>query len=220
MSMVTGDQIRDARIAKGWSQADLAKRVGVSQVTIQQIESGKITRSKFLPDIERELGINPDGNTARPVKPIERYAPVVGRIAAGVWLEHESAEDFGGVMVPHIPGVFPRLEQQAFEVIGKSMDLLGINHGDYVVCVPYFMARREPTDGDIVVVERTRDGGDIERSIKEVQVSHDRVALVPRSSDPRYQEPLFVSLGPAGVDGYEAIQIVGLVVGLVRRFGR
>lgn len=215
-----GDEIRARREALGWSQAELAKRVGVSQVTIAQIESGKITRSKFLPDIEHSLTPNSSGSQIVSVKPIRQYVPVVGRIAAGVWMEHDFPDEFEGVMIPQIPDVFPRLEQRAYEVSGPSMNLLGINSGDFVVTVPYFMARREPTNGDVVVIERRRDSGDIERSIKEVAVYMDRVELVPRSTDPRYQEPLVVSRGNDGRDDYRDIEIVGLVIGLFRRFGR
>lgn len=38
-----GAHIRAARIDKGWTQADLASRVGTQQKTISAIESGKMT---------------------------------------------------------------------------------------------------------------------------------------------------------------------------------
>ena len=50
--------IENAREAKGWSQKDLADRVGISQVAIQKIETGKTTQSKFLPKIAQVLGID------------------------------------------------------------------------------------------------------------------------------------------------------------------
>ena len=37
--METGEKIRVGREARGWSQADLAKRVGISQPAINKIEA-------------------------------------------------------------------------------------------------------------------------------------------------------------------------------------
>lgn len=37
---VTGEYIRSARLRRGWSQADLAARVGASERTIRSLESG------------------------------------------------------------------------------------------------------------------------------------------------------------------------------------
>ncbi len=49
--------VRVYREAKGWSQTELAKRVGTNQQTIEKIESGKTKRSSFLPQIFSALGI-------------------------------------------------------------------------------------------------------------------------------------------------------------------
>jgi transcriptional regulator with XRE-family HTH domain len=215
-----GDEIRAARERLGWSQAELARRVGVSQAAIGKIETGETTKSRWLPEIVAALSlINPPANLAAP-KTIERHAPVVGRVAAGIWLDHDTADEYSGVMVPYVIDAYPALEQKAFEVSGRSMDQVPILPGDYVVTVPYFEARREPLAGDIVVVERTRDGGYLERSVKEVAVYPDRIELVPRSSDPRFQEPLVVAKAGNPPDDTTQIEIVGLVVGLFRRMGR
>lgn len=52
-----GERIRQAREARGWSQADLGKRVGISQPAIQKIEDGRTQNSKFLPQIAGVLSI-------------------------------------------------------------------------------------------------------------------------------------------------------------------
>lgn len=54
-----GAIVRIAREGKGLSQGALAKRIGVKQQSIDAIERGETTRSKFLPEIARELGIPP-----------------------------------------------------------------------------------------------------------------------------------------------------------------
>lgn len=53
-----GDQVRLAREAKGWSQSELAEKIGANQQTIGKIETGKIKRSSYLGLIERALGID------------------------------------------------------------------------------------------------------------------------------------------------------------------
>lgn len=55
-----GTVIRAAREAKGWSQADLARATGIKQQSIDAVEKGATRRSKFLPEIVAELGIDPE----------------------------------------------------------------------------------------------------------------------------------------------------------------
>jgi transcriptional regulator with XRE-family HTH domain len=49
--------VKRARASKGWSQPELARRVGTSQQTIDKIETGKVKHSSFLPAIAVELGV-------------------------------------------------------------------------------------------------------------------------------------------------------------------
>jgi len=55
--MSTATRIKALREARGWSQHDLAQRVGVSQAAINKVESGITVRSRFLPEIARALGV-------------------------------------------------------------------------------------------------------------------------------------------------------------------
>lgn len=55
-----GRIVRSARENKGLSQAELGRGIGVKQQSIDAIERGETRRSKFLPEIVRELGIKPD----------------------------------------------------------------------------------------------------------------------------------------------------------------
>lgn len=38
--MINGDRIKQAREIRGWTQKQLAERIGIKQTTISQIESG------------------------------------------------------------------------------------------------------------------------------------------------------------------------------------
>ncbi len=55
--MLDGSSIRAAREAKGLTQAELADRIGVAQQTIEKIETGKVKRTSYLPEIDRALSI-------------------------------------------------------------------------------------------------------------------------------------------------------------------
>jgi transcriptional regulator with XRE-family HTH domain len=55
--MELGGLVRKYREALGLSQAQLGRAVGVSQATIDKIESGRTTLSRFLPRIAARLGI-------------------------------------------------------------------------------------------------------------------------------------------------------------------
>lgn len=57
-AMEPGEKIKVAREAKGWSQADLGRRIGISQVAIKKIEGGDTRQSKFLPHVALELGLD------------------------------------------------------------------------------------------------------------------------------------------------------------------
>lgn len=52
--------IRAAREKRDLSQAQLGALIGIKQASIQAVEKGETARSKFLPEIARELGIPPD----------------------------------------------------------------------------------------------------------------------------------------------------------------
>jgi transcriptional regulator with XRE-family HTH domain len=52
-----GARVRKVRLERGLSQAELGKRVGLTQSTIQEFETGDVKRSKKLLEIAAELGV-------------------------------------------------------------------------------------------------------------------------------------------------------------------
>ncbi|WCB48146.1 helix-turn-helix domain-containing protein (plasmid) [Nitratidesulfovibrio vulgaris] len=54
---VLAQRMRLAREKLGWTQSALAQRVGVRAQTIQAIESGRIRKSRYLPEIAAVLGV-------------------------------------------------------------------------------------------------------------------------------------------------------------------
>src|SRR6185437_10887176 len=53
-----GILIRQAREKRGLSQADLGRKVGTSQQTVEKIEGGKIKHSRYITKIGLELGLD------------------------------------------------------------------------------------------------------------------------------------------------------------------
>jgi transcriptional regulator with XRE-family HTH domain len=53
-----GELIRDTRMARGWSQSDLADRSGTSQQNIARLESGAVRHSRYLNQILGVLGLD------------------------------------------------------------------------------------------------------------------------------------------------------------------
>lgn len=53
-----GLKIREAREARGWSQAELAAKAGTYQQMVDRIESGAVQRSKLVPAIKAALGLD------------------------------------------------------------------------------------------------------------------------------------------------------------------
>lgn len=57
--MEPGEKIRIRREEKSLSQADLGRKVGVSQAAIMKIESGETKQSKYMPRIAMVLDLDP-----------------------------------------------------------------------------------------------------------------------------------------------------------------
>lgn len=198
--------------------ADLARALGTSRQNVSRWAQGRIG---VKPDVARQIASiltvsaeslvmgEPPANLDVIKRPT--YVHVRGTIAAGVWLEHDEAPQLTDVL-PVVGGRWSSLEQFAYRVSGPSVDKLRIYDGDYVVCVPYFDARRYPTQDDVVVVERRR-GVTIERTVKQLALTANGCELWPRSTDPRFQAPLAVNRQGEGEESDGTIiEITGLVI--------
>lgn len=204
--------------AKGMTIAKLARELGTSRQNVSRWASGQIG---IKPEVARQIAQiltvpaeslvmgDFNENLSMPTRP--RYVHLRGIIAAGVWLEHDEAPQLTDAL-PIVGGRWSSLEQYAYRVSGPSVDKLRIFDGDYVICVPYFDARRWPTQDDVVVVERRR-GVTIERTVKQLAVGDGGCELWPRSTDPRFQAPIQVNKQGEGEepDG-TTIEIIGLVI--------
>lgn len=60
-----GDRIREAREARGWTQADLAEQSGVPKRTIQEVETGRVTKPQRSTDLKLRAALDIEGDAAR-----------------------------------------------------------------------------------------------------------------------------------------------------------
>ncbi len=135
----------------------------------------------------RRMDMTTEVAAAQPVGTV----PILGEVAAGIWMESSlfESENQENSHIPFDPR-FPIESQFILKVRGESMNLVAPN-GDFILCVDYFKAMITPKVNDLVLVERSKDGGmTIERTAKELVRKNGRVELMPKSSDPRFQEPI------------------------------
>lgn len=60
-----GDEIARARTERGWTQEDLAERSGVPKRTIQEIESGRVSKPQRATDIKLRQTLDIEGDPVR-----------------------------------------------------------------------------------------------------------------------------------------------------------
>jgi SOS-response transcriptional repressor LexA len=143
--------------------------------------------------------------------------PIRDRVQAGAWL----AMDENNQIEPKLSSTvrdprYPSVDQWLSEVMGDSMNALGIFEGDLVHIVELIGSGWYPRTGDIVEVERIRfDGAERELTIKQVEVTGPNTALLwPRSTNPRWSEPLSLGSDEEGLE----VRIRGFMINLVRRY--
>lgn len=157
--MDLGELIARARQERKWSQADLGRRVGISQAAIAKIEAGQTLKSKWLPELTTLLNIPMTGGQpdyAIPQKPetlatllsnLPQDVPVKGVVVGG----SDADFSFNGSVAEYVkrpPGLASANGVYAVYVTSDSMsprfepsDLLFVS------------SARPPVVGDYVVVE-------------------------------------------------------------------
>jgi phage repressor protein C with HTH and peptisase S24 domain len=194
--MDSGKLIETERLRRGWSQAELGKRVGISQPAIRKIEVGTTSKSKHLPKIAEELGIplakldpalsqhNGSGtiNQTRH-NPVTRTNPELHtfpgeRLMGATDLPvHSIVQGGRGALV---------LSSEPFTQIGRPHNLLGIKDAYGVLVsggsmalefregdIAYVNPHLPPREGDPCVFQSHKDDGAVEAVIKYLARSGD-----------------------------------------------
>lgn len=206
---------------RGTNMKAVSLASGLGETAVFDILSkGKDPTLTTLAAIVKHLQLSYDellGNTVPAAQP--NTAPVIGETAAGQWLEPDAWDEAKYPPVPFVPDRYGDLTQSAYRVVGPSMNLK-IPDGAFVITVQYWEVRNQPQDGDIVVVERRRDGGLIERTLKEVVIRANQIELTPRSSDERFKEPIIIPRSKPQTNDPLEVEIVALVIGSYTPIGR
>jgi len=192
---------KNARIAAGLTQEQLAERAGVSRITINRIEKKDALSRKQAKLFAPVLGVDEEtlilgqqtADTFERSKSGLGSVPVIGEVAAGIWLE---VDVFDEPRLEPIPTVldarYPPESQFALIVRGPSINRTA-KDGAILLCVS-MDSGISINDGDLVIVERTRaQGAMVETTAKFVKRRNGGYELWPHSTDPRYQEPLFIN---------------------------
>ena len=232
------DRLKAARIAAGFSSArQAAEAMGVSADTYTQHENGtrgfpanraqkyatffRTTPERLLygrGDSIPTTELSPSRNDAL-TRPALAFLRVRHTAQAGMWFEAdvvsqvEDETEYPVVSHPQLKGV----EQWLERVVGDSMNLF-FPEGSIVHVASTIAMHHEPLQDQHVIVERIRAGGHLrERSIKQVNLIPGGIELWPRSTNPKWSEPLKVT---EDTDTPEAVtvQIVGLVIGRYQSF--
>ncbi len=191
-AMEPGTLIKNERVRRGWSQAELGTRVGISQVAIKKIEAGGTVKSKYLPKIAQELGIplhhldaslSKDGvnHTQKGVAPphnpqlltipgeqlMGRHdLPVYSIVQGGRGALVLSSEPYQSIARPQI--LLGLKDAYGVLVKGNSM-AREYNEGD----IAYVDPHRHPKDGDPSIFQSHKDDGTVEAVLKYLARSPD-----------------------------------------------
>lgn len=149
---------------------------------------------------------------------------VEGVVAAGVW--REPSFRMSDKMVIDTPPPIPGMQRFGLVVEGNSMDL-HYENGTVLDCVSIFTNGVPPQTGDHVIVERIKEDGLRELTVKEFVERDGEYHLRPKSSDPAHQE---IPVGRPDHDyhGDGEVRVIGFVVSaipprslsLMRRLGK
>lgn len=211
------DRLKAARRHGKVTQADLAKKLGIDQSSISNLESGKSASSSYSYQIAKICGVNPDwlvmgiGEMVEKVglaEPDGSYEvmpgpaigqekiPIISYVRAGDFCEAEDPFEPGEAddWLPfRPPGAGPRT--YALRVEGESNDPR-IRNGEVVIVDP----DRPPDPGKYVVAKRHSDS---KVTLKQLSIAEGEYFLKP--GNPNWPEPIIK------VDGDWSI--CGVVIG-------
>jgi len=193
--MEPGKLIKTAREKKGWSQADLGKRVGISQPAVKKIEAGETKKSKYFPKIGQVLEIplvqldptlspsshgsvnQPDGNTRGEWNVKLNAIPTPELLGEADLPVYSIVQGGRGALV---------LENEPYTHIRRPKRLIGIRDGYGVLVIGNSMAREynendiayvdprlHPKKGDPCVFQGIREDGTVEAILKYLERSPD-----------------------------------------------
>lgn len=197
-------KIAEARVAKGWSQQQLADAIGATQQTIQRYESGaRDIKSSVIIKLSEALGVTIsyllglETSTTSHADADMTEVPLYGAIAAGTPIEMLTVD--GSYPIPsHVRKKYP--DSYLLKVEGESMNRV-LPNGCYALVDP-----RQTADCNGAPYAVCVNGYDA--TIKRVRKLNNGFELVPDSNDPTYLKKTYNYNEP----DTEEITVIGRVV--------
>lgn len=201
----------------GLNQAQFGAALGVNQTSVSRWEQGSIPNGKMLAKIAKIGGVDVSALVAADFEASQGGPSlfVKGEVAAGVWLEtwewqQDDWQPYQGGS--HIDA--PLGARFGLRVIGESMNEV-YPHGTILDCVHCINSGDGTiTNGQRVIVIRKRWHGEVEATVKEYRVTNEGRWLVPRSTNPAFQQP--IPLDGDGDPEIEETVIIAIVRGSYR----
>ena len=204
--MAIGNYIKNLRTARGLSQEELGRMVGVQRAAVQKWESGKTTNLKreTIKKLAEFFGVSPAAFIAESIKQEDVSTthisvPVYGYIPAGIPME--AIEDVLGY--EDIPADWARGNKSFFalKIKGDSM-------------YPNYL------DGDVIIFEKTdtaESGKDVAVFISNMEATFKRLE---RSFDGITIKPLNPSYPPRTFTNEEVVSLPVRILGVARELRR
>jgi SOS-response transcriptional repressor LexA len=229
MMLLSETRVDERLKALGLSKAEASRRVsrmisgGHDHTVLRRVLSGETkspridTLRAIASVLECDLAyltneVDQIGMPASTLKPTIKapVVPIVGKVEAGRFypVDDEGQDEPQEMPAPRHHR-FPQARHMAYEVVGDSMNKFGIFPGDFLICVAWEDTGYTLTDGLVLVIEQSRNGGHMrERTVKQVEIRGRDFALVPRSTNPAHKE---IVLRADGQDDGREVYVVGLV---------
>lgn len=225
MITIDRDRLRALMAERGISPRAVSRAIGSNDTLVRDILNGKSknARGDTMAKIAEQLGVpvgelmtGTEGGEGRLSADLAEL-PVIGPIQAGAWLAiDDTDQDEPAYFTAVADRRYPHARQWLREVRGDSMNARGIVAGDLAHLVDIAGAGINLNSGMIVEVTRTRGGGALrEITLKEVELTDSGLVLWPRSTNPRWAEPIRLD---DGTDADLEVQITGLLLQGIKRF--
>lgn len=203
-----GERLKRARINAGFtSRRDAASRFGIGYSTLAAHENGQNSiSSEAAADYARAFGVTPgwllygNGDGVVPTSGSASKlttAPLVGWVQAGAWQDPFDGEIDHGEPIPIQPHPkYPNATYMVLDVRGDSYDRVA-PEGSRVIVIPWAeTGLLTPLNGQTIVAEQwdselendhAEQSGNVQRTLKKVVITGDKVVLEPDSTNPRYK---------------------------------
>lgn len=227
-----GDRLKKARENAGYkSAADAATSLGVSYSTYighennsrgLRRDAAQLYARKYKVSIDWLL-TGRDASAGAPVtngisatkgrEGVIGMVPVLGSVRASYWQEVSDGGAFEmSEMVPSSGG-YPVDWQVAYRVDGNCLNKIA-SDGDTLVCVDLIKSGLSIENGDLVIIERTRYGGEmVQRTAKRVRRTSAGFELWPESDDPAHQEPIVLN----DMAEHDEVRVAAKVLWILRK---